>query len=172
MRTPKPYWNPYIAGIGLGITLLAAFVFMGRGLGASGAFSSLVSTLVNTASPNHAAGNQIYSAYLENGGRSPLNTWLVFEVIGVILGGFLSAILAGRFKRKIDKGSNITNLQRLFYAFLGGTLMGFGAKLARGCTSGQALTGSALLNTGSWLFMLSLFAGGYLFAWFVRRLWK
>jgi uncharacterized protein len=172
MRKPKPYWNPYIAGVGLGLTLLASFVIMGRGLGASGALSSVVSVMADAVSPEHANVNPMYSAYLDNSGRNPLNTWLVFEVIGVIIGGFLSGILAGRFKRKVDKGPNTTNILRVISAFLGGTLMGFGAKLARGCTSGQALTGSALLNTGSWLFMLSLFAGGYLFAWFVRRLWK
>ncbi|UCF66021.1 MAG: hypothetical protein JSW33_00740, partial [bacterium] len=47
----KPYWNPYAAGIGLGITLLAAFLLMGRGLGASGAFTSFVSVGVNTVAP-------------------------------------------------------------------------------------------------------------------------
>ncbi|MBF8248605.1 MAG: putative transporter component, partial [Bacteroidetes bacterium] len=40
-RTAQPYSNPYLAGLGLGLVLLAAFVVMGRGLGASGAFSSL-----------------------------------------------------------------------------------------------------------------------------------
>ena len=32
--TPQPYWNPYYAGIGLGLVLLAAFILMGKGLGA------------------------------------------------------------------------------------------------------------------------------------------
>ena len=36
-RAPQPYWNPYLAGFGLGLVLLASFVIMGRGLGASGA---------------------------------------------------------------------------------------------------------------------------------------
>jgi len=54
---------------------------------------------------------------------------------------------------------------------IGGALMGFGAKLAGGCTSGQALTGGALLNLGSWLFMLSVFAGAYMLAYFFRRVW-
>jgi uncharacterized membrane protein YedE/YeeE len=56
-------------------------------------------------------------------------------------------------------------------AFGGGAIMGVGAKLARGCTSGQALTGGALLNLGSWAFMLSVFAGGYALAYFVRKEW-
>ncbi len=49
--------------------------------------------------------------------------------------------------------------------------MGIGAKLARGCTSGQALTGGALLSAGGWAFMMMVFAGGYGAAWLMRRQW-
>jgi uncharacterized membrane protein YedE/YeeE len=49
--------------------------------------------------------------------------------------------------------------------------MGLGAVLARGCTSGQALTGGALLSVGSWLFMIGAFAAAYLIAPIVRRAW-
>jgi len=54
----------------------------------------------------------------------------------------------------------------------GGVLLGIGARLARGCASGQALTGGALMSAGSWAFMFSIFAGGYAFAWLVRREWR
>jgi hypothetical protein len=50
--------------------------------------------------------------------------------------------------------------------------MGFGAKLARGCTSGQALTGGALLAVGSWVFIASCFGAGYVLAPLARRLWR
>ena len=50
--------------------------------------------------------------------------------------------------------------------------MGVGAVLARGCTSGLALTGGALLSAGSWLFMMAAFAGAYVFAPFVRKAWR
>jgi uncharacterized membrane protein YedE/YeeE len=79
--------------------------------------------------------------------------------------------LSHRFKATVDKGSNISVKGRFAYAFIGGAIMGMGAKLARGCTSGQALTGGAQLNVGSWLFMISLFIGGYAAAYFVRRQW-
>ena len=52
---PKYYWNPYLVGIGLGIVLLSAFVIMGRGLGASGALSTLVAVTVDAVAPTHAA---------------------------------------------------------------------------------------------------------------------
>ena len=58
------------------------------------------------------------------------------------------------------------------FAFVGGAVMGYGARLARGCTSGQALSGGAVLAVGSWAFMLCVFIGGYALAYFVRRLWN
>jgi uncharacterized membrane protein YedE/YeeE len=167
----QPYWNPYLAGIGLGLVLLAAFVIMGRGLGASGAVSTAVAVTVNTIAPSYASGNQFYKEYLGDGTTNPFKDWLVFEVLGVMAGGFLSGSLAHRVKKGVDKGPRVSNRTRLIYAFVGGGLMGFGAKLARGCTSGQALSGGALLNLGSWAFMMMVFAGGYAAAYFVRRQW-
>jgi uncharacterized membrane protein YedE/YeeE len=166
------YMNPYLAGIGLGLVLLAAFVIVGRGLGASGALSSLVAWGVDLVAPAHARANEFYLGYLDGGVGHPLKSWLIFEVLGVLVGGFLSGALAGRVKRTVEKGPRISTRGRFFLAFVGGTLMGFGAKLARGCTSGQALTGGALLNVGSWAFMLMVFAGGYAMAWFLRRQWR
>ena len=169
--SPKPYWNPYVVGVGLGLVLLASFFIMGRGLGASGAFSSLVSVGVQKVAPEHAAQNGYFSEYIGDGTTNPLKDWLVFEVLGVLVGGFISGALAGRIKVTVEKGPRVSKTKRLMYAFIGGGLMGFGAKLARGCTSGQALTGGALLGLGSWAFMMMVFAGGYAAAYFMRRQW-
>jgi uncharacterized membrane protein YedE/YeeE len=95
----------------------------------------------------------------------------VVEVIGVIIGGFIGALSAGRLATKVEKGPNISVRGRLYYAAGGGVIMGFAAALARGCTSGQALSGGAALATGSWVFMLMVFAGGYAVARLVRRQW-
>lgn len=171
-RVPAPYMNPYLAGIGLGVVLLAAYVVMGRGLGASGAVSSFVSWLVSVVAPQHAQANAYFRGYLEEGAGHPLKAWLVFEVLGVIVGGFLSGLLAGRLGRIVEKGPNISAAGRLGLAFLGGGLMAVGAKLARGCTSGQALSGGATLNAGSWAFMMMVFVGAYALAWAVRRQWR
>ncbi len=171
MSHPRPYMNPYLAGVGIGIALLLAFVIMGRGLGASGAFSTVVATGVHTVAPDHTTNKLPYEAYLGDGSVSPLKDWLVFEILGITLGGLLSALLAGRFRVSIDKGPRASNRSRLLFAFGGGTIMGIGAKLARGCTSGQALTGGALLSVGSWLFIIGAFAAGYLAAPLFRREW-
>jgi hypothetical protein len=170
-RGPQPYWNPYIAGLGLGLVLLAAFAVMGRGLGASGAVSTVVASAVEAVSPDHARSNAFYAEYLGDGTTSPLMDWLVFEVLGVFAGGFLSGTLAGRIHRTVEKGPRISTTARLLFAFFGGSLMGIGAKLARGCTSGQALTGGALLNAGSWATMMAIFGGAYAMAYFIRKQW-
>ena len=179
MKTPGPshsdpgsYMNPYLAGVGIGLILLASFVLVGRGLGASGAFSSVVASTVAGAAPEHAAVNPAYAGYLGDGSTHPLKDWLVFEIIGVTLGGLFSALLAGRLHLSIERGAQISDKARLFYAFGGGAVMGIGAKLARGCTSGQALTGGAMLSVGSWLFVVAAFAAGYAASPLFRRSWK
>jgi uncharacterized membrane protein YedE/YeeE len=164
--------NPYLAGIGLGLVLLASFVIMGRGLGASGAFSSACAVAVNAVAPSHAQDNSFWSEYLASGVGHPLKEFLVFEVLGVLVGGFFSGLLAGRVRRTVEKGPRISTRGRFAWAFVGGVLMGIGAKLARGCTSGQALSGGAVLSVGGWAFMMMVFAGGYGAAWMMRRQWQ
>jgi uncharacterized membrane protein YedE/YeeE len=121
--------------------------------------------------PAHAAANEYYRGYLE-GGTHPLKAWLVFEVLGVAAGALLSGLLAGRVRLTVEKGPRVGNGPRLAAAFAGGMLMAIGAHLARGCTSGQALSGGALLNAGSWAFMIMVFVGGYATAYFMRWQWR
>jgi len=168
--TAKPYSNPYLAGFGLGLVLLSAFVIMGRGLGASGAFASAAAATVATVAPKNASANDYFARYLTASG-SPRIDWLVVELIGVVIGGFGSALLAGRLRRSIEKGPRISDNARLRLAFIGGGVMGIGAVLARGCTSGQALTGGALLSVGSWIFIGAAFAAAYAAAPLLKRAW-
>jgi hypothetical protein len=168
---PDPYMNPYLAGIGLGLVLLAAFVLVGRGLGASGAFNSTIAWLVSLASPGYARSNDFLATYLEEG-THPLEAWLVFEVLGAFAGALLSGLLAGRVGMAVEKGPRVSVGTRLAFAFVGGALMAIGAAFARGCTSGQALTGGALLNLGSWAFMMCVFGGAYAVAFLFRRQWR
>ncbi|MCK7517624.1 MAG: hypothetical protein MZV64_07860 [Ignavibacteriales bacterium] len=69
---------------------------MGRGLGASGALSTLVATGVNTIAPEHATENNFYNEYLGDGTTNPLKDWLIFQVIGVLAGGFISGTISHR----------------------------------------------------------------------------
>ena len=168
---PRPYADPYFVGVGLGLVLLAAFVVMGRGLGASGAFASVASGVVAVADSAAAAGNVYFSRYA-SATESPWTAWLLFEIAGVVVGGLLSAWWAGRLRITTESGPRAGRRTRLATAFAGGAIMGLGAVLARGCTSGQALTGGALLSVGSWTFMLAAFAAAFAVAPAARRLWQ
>jgi uncharacterized protein len=174
MSGPRPYMNPYLAGVGIGLVLLAAFVLIGRGLGASGAFSSVVTASVAVVAPEHAGQSGYYGQYLGAGSGvlAPLRDWLVFELLGVMLGGWLSAKLAGRIRLAAERGPRTTTGNRLMLALGGGLVMGLGAKLARGCTSGLGLTGGATLSVGSWIFVIAAFAAAYAVAPFARRQWS
>ncbi|HSJ09866.1 MAG TPA: YeeE/YedE thiosulfate transporter family protein, partial [Longimicrobiales bacterium] len=152
----------------IGIVLLAAYVVTGRGLGASGAFSAVVAN-ATVAVQGSAASSAAITPYVQ----TPLwRDWIVLELAGVALGAFASAYFAGRLHRTVERGPRVTADTRLVAALAGGALMGIGAKLARGCTSGQALTGGALLSVGSWTFIATTFAAGYLCAPLARRLWR
>ena len=168
-RARAPYMNPYLAGFGLGLVLLATFVILGRGLGASGAFSAFLAWLMSFASPDYVTSNAVHSGYWNEG--RPLMAFLVFLTVGSFTGAAVSGWLAGRSAFVVEHGPRISTGARLVLAFAGGAIMAFGAKLASGCTSGQALTGGALLNVGSWTFMIAVFIGGYALAPLVRRQW-
>jgi uncharacterized membrane protein YedE/YeeE len=167
---PAPYSNPYLTGVGLGLVLLGAFVIMGRGLGASGAFTSSAAGITALVAPQKAQANALFAGYVNAEGGA-WGDWLIFEIVGVAIGGVLSAWLAGRLRFEVERGPHLSRRARLATAFLGGGVMGLGAVLARGCTSGQALTGGALLSVGSWLFMIGAFAAAYVVAPLVRRAW-
>lgn len=164
------HMNPYLAGILLGLVLVASIFIAGRGLGASGAIKSSVIATISTVAPAHAESTPYIQEYVSPD-HSPLRSWLVFEVLGMLIGGFLSGLLSGRLGVKIDKGPQITNGKRLFFAFAGGIFFAFGAQFARGCTSGAALSGMGVLATGGFISMLGIFGAAYAFAFFARKLW-
>ena len=172
MTTPRPFWNPYVAGVMLGLVLLGSFLVVGNGLGASGAATRLGVGAAHLVAPYEVEHNAYFGSYV-GPGKNVLDDWLVFEVLGVVLGGALGAYSAGRMRKGITMGLRpVSPRTRLLMAFAGGLLMGVAARFARGCTSGQALTGGSLLSYGSWVFMMCVFAGGYLAAPLVRRQWR
>ena len=165
-------WNPYLAGIVLGLLLLATYAIMGFGLGSSAAATRLAVAGAHVLAPETIESNAYFARYFTSE-QGPLADWMIFEALGVFLGGIVAAYSAGRMRAfHIDKGVLTNKWTRLALAIAGGILMGFAARIARGCTSGQALTGGAVLSVGSWVFMLSVFAGGYLGAPLVRKWWK
>jgi uncharacterized membrane protein YedE/YeeE len=168
---PKPYLNPYVAGALLGLVLFAAFFVTGHGLGASGGINRFVVSVQDKVAPDHVDRTP-YLLKMAGGDTNPLDHWIVMVTLGVLVGGFVSGMLHRRMQVATGRGPRISVGTRWALALLGGTIVGYGARLARGCTSGQALSGGAVLSVGSWAFMFAVFAGGYALAWFVRKAWN
>ena len=165
----RPYWNPYVVGLLLGLVLLLTYAATGRGLGATAAFSALAAWLVGTVLPGHVQDNLVHARYWNEG--APLLSWTLFLLIGAALGAFASGWQGQRLAWSVERGPNVSDRTRLLLAFAGGFIAAFGAKIAKGCTSGQALTGGSMLNVGSLVFMGAVFASAYALAWFVRKEW-
>lgn len=165
------YMNPYLAGFLLGLVLLATVFITGRGLGASGALKSVVTSTVWAVAPAHAAQADWYqSAHPQ--GQSGLMEWLVFEALGVLLGAFLSGVISDRLTFSLERPPHVRSWVRVLGAFAGGALFGLGSQFGRGCTSGAALSGMAVLSAGGLLTMLAIFGSAYAVAYFFRRLWN
>jgi uncharacterized protein len=165
------YMNPYLAGFLLGLILLATIYITGRGLGASGAVKSAVVSTVENLAPDHAANSKFYIEYQNEHPGSPMKNWLVFELAGVVIGAFISGLISNRLRFTLDLAPAIKSKTRIISALIGGALFGFGAQLGRGCTSGAALSGMAVLSTGGLITMMAIFGGAYAFAYFFRKLW-
>ncbi|MFH1468000.1 MAG: YeeE/YedE thiosulfate transporter family protein [Pseudomonadota bacterium] len=171
-RELKPYWSPYLAGALLGVVLFLSFFLTGGGLGGSGGFLHGVAWLVHLLTPSAVEHNPYWAEQASGAAVSILNHRLVWGAVGVAIGGLASGWLGGRLKVEVLRGPSIGPRLRLAAALLGGVLEGYAARLARGCTSGQALSGGAVLSAGSWAFMFAVFGGGYALAYFCRKLWR
>jgi uncharacterized protein len=166
----RPYWSPYAAGAVLGLIVAGTYVLMGFGPGASGAFAHIAARLEGAVAPARAAGNSFVAGYLE-GGRFWAQ-WVVIEVVGIALGGFIGAWSAGRFAWRLEAGPRVGAGRRVLFAFLGGATVGLASRIAQGCTSGLALSGGAVLAPGAWAFTAAFMAGGFVTAALVRKTWR
>ncbi len=159
--------NPYLAGVLLGLTLLASFLLLGAGLGASAGIARAGAYVEGCFLSAHTLASEYFGAW----GANPLRYYLVFMLGGTFLGGLFSALLGNRIRLGLERGRSAPSRLRAVFALVGGVVVGFASRLAQGCTSGQALSGGAMLLTGSLIFMICVFGGGYAAAYFFRRQW-
>ncbi len=165
----RPFMNPYLAGFLLGLVLLATFAVTGRGLGATAGFAAVATALASSFGLEHLQASLVHMKYWNEG--APLLNWTLFLLVGAVAGAALSGWQANRIHWSIERGPNISDGRRLLLAFVGGFIAAYGAKIAKGCTSGQALTGSAVLNVSGLVFMGAVFVAAFAVAQLVRKEW-
>ncbi|MBF0566349.1 MAG: YeeE/YedE family protein [Nitrospirae bacterium] len=155
----KKEWSPIIAGLLFACLELMSFYVSSRPLGASRAYAVAGSIVEYVFFPAHAAKVPYWQAYL------PYVEWTMALVFGITCGSFISSISSGTFRLRLipemwrsSKGGSIS--KRWFWAFVGGLLVGFGSRMAFGCTLGMLISGVIQLAPAGFIFMMSLWMGG------------
>jgi uncharacterized protein len=150
-------WSPYVVGAGIGMLSWFAFATADKHLAITLQYEHIAAFIQKALVPGIEDTNRYYAVRAEQG-LSPTVGWYMMLIVGVFLGALLSSWLSGDHPRitvpalwrwRFGTGAG----KRLAFAFLGGALMVFGARLAGGCTSGHGISGDLQLAASSWLFM-------------------
>jgi len=142
------------AGLGLGI-LNAVMILdnvAGRPIGASTAFPYLADSFLGLTQ------NEYFNQIKVSG------SWEAYFLLGAFFAGLAYALIRKEFKIKLiyshwEKYKGTNNLKRIFWAFLGGFILLYGARMAGGCTSGHILSGSMQFAKSSLFFAAFVFIG-------------
>jgi hypothetical protein len=171
--TVRPFWHPLTAGVALGLVLLLTFVLTGHGLGASGFFSRLTAWFGAEFARSATEANSYLGPFIKSarGAVNPLATWISWEIVGIVIGAGVAAFTGGRFRIRLDGAKNLGGGGRMALAVGGGVLTGFGAQVARGCTSGLGLSGGATLAVAGFLFLVGFFIAGIAVSFLIRKAW-
>ena len=158
----ESFWSPYFVGIGIGLLVLISLIFSNNLLGASTAFARTAGMFEGLFNSN-VGDKEYYSEFI------PKVDWEWMLVLGIVIGSFLSASLSGEFQVNVLPslwvsafGNSV--VMRLLSALIGGMLVGFGARMGGGCTSGHGISGTLQLTISSWLAFISFFVGGIITA--------
>jgi uncharacterized membrane protein YedE/YeeE len=156
-------WSPYAVGAGIGVLSVLTFLLSNETIGVSGAFSSTSGMIEKLFKGRHVEQKEYYQK------NPPAINWEWLFVAGLVIGSFVSAQLSGDFQivwvpQRWLQSAGDSRLLRWAMAFLGGVVMGFGARWARGCTSGHGISGTLQLAVSSWIVTLALFGSGILMA--------
>ncbi len=148
-------WSGWIGGLGIGLYALFQLLITGKVLGVSSGYCSLCGCFSRAA---------FFIEQKEKDG--PLN-WRLWFLLGLPLGGLLAAwtspgpvVASFSLGELYDAVFPSAVWAKGLVLVAGGLLMGFGARMAGGCTSGHAISGMAMLNPPSILAAAGFFIGG------------
>lgn len=156
-------WSPYVVGVGIGMLSWFAFASVDRPIGITTAFE-YTSALVETSAAPEVT--EPYLADQAEKNRRPKIDWEWMLVVGVFLGAYVSSKMSG----DRVQGEHVPPLwqwrfgdstaRRYLGAFVGAFIMMLGARIAQGCTSGHAISGTLQLALSSWIFAPTIFIVG------------
>lgn len=152
-------WSPYAVGIGIGVLSWLAFLLSNRPIGCSTAFARTAGMIEKLRVGERVHEKPYYRLF------APEIDWEWMLVVGVMVGAFVSALLSGTWApqwvpdRWAAAFGGVAS-PRLAVAFIGGVLMGLGARWANGCTSGHGISGSLQLAVSGWIAVICFFAAG------------
>ncbi len=152
-------WSPYTLGVLIGLLNIGALLVSKKPLGASTSFMKVGGIILRFFNKEKVESNMYYQ-------KNELELdWGIMLVFGIILGAFLSALLSGSFTFTVVPNmwaSEISSsaVLRFIVAFIGGVLLGIGARWTNGCTSGHGISGTSLLSVISWVASIAFFIGG------------
>jgi len=158
----KPRWSPYLVGARIGVLSWITFGLMNKALGVSTTFVRVAGLIEAIFSTAHVKANAYYA---KNMIEKPAVDWQMMLVVGVFFGALISALLGRSYKTehvpelwasRFGPGRG----RRYLWAFIGGVLVLFGARLAGGCTSGHGISGGMQYAVSSWVFFVTFFAAG------------
>ncbi len=156
---PDAAWSPYLVGAGIGVLSWLTFYFSDKPIGASSFYATVSGMLGKTVAPKHT--EQL--DYFKN--NPPKLNWEFAFVLAAIAGAAVAALTGGGFVNewvpemwRARFGDSLA--LRGAFAFGGGVVMAFGARLAGGCTSGHGISGTLQLNVASWIAVICFFIGG------------
>jgi len=168
-KTADGGWNPYLAGVLLGIlaiaSVLATTQLLGKTsyLGASTTFVRAAGILERTVAPDRVATNEYYTE------TKVRVDWQFMLVVGIVLGAFISSTTDKSFKLEgvpptWEERFGPSVGKRAIGAFVGGIIAMMGARLADGCPSGHGLSGMMQLSVSSFVALAMFFGVGVLVA--------
>ncbi len=152
-------WNPYLAGGLSGLVSILSVWVAGKYLGASTTFVRTSGMIERLFDPDRIARMEYFIR------EAPKIDWQWMMVVGIMIGSFIAAASSGSFRLQAVPdmwrerfGPGVG--RRAVFAFIGGIIAMFGARLADGCPSGHGLSGSLQLAVSGYIALACFFLGG------------
>jgi uncharacterized protein len=153
--------SPYLIGAAIGLLNICAFAAFRKGIGVSGAYENSAALAARRLVPDAAHVNDYVKARKE----PPKFNWESWLVLGTITGGMAAARTSRvHGAASVDSAPGGEPMRSPLASAAGGAMLMFGARMADGCTSGHALSGTAQGAGSSWLFTPLMFGVGSLLA--------